>query len=51
MEGAGQSQEAHLLEAVDHEEDIGVAHLGFFPFAIHGVFTGGCKHLLKESRF
>lgn len=41
----------HLLEAVNHEEDVGVAHLGFLPFAVHGVFAGGGKHLLKEDKW
>lgn len=42
-----EGRRAHLLEAVDHEEDVGVADPGFFPFAVHGVLTGGCKHLLE----
>lgn len=40
----------HLLEAVNHEEDVGVAHLGLFSFAVHGVFAGGRKHLLKGKQ-
>lgn len=42
-----EGRRAHLLEAVDHEEDVGVADPGFFPFAVHGVLTGGRKHLLE----
>lgn len=40
----------YLLKAVNHEENVGVAHLGLFSLAVHGVFAGGGKHLLKESR-
>lgn len=40
----------YLFEAVNHEEDVGVAHLGLFSFAVHGMFAGGGEHLLKESR-
>lgn len=50
IQGARPRQGPHLLEAVDHEEDVGVADLGFLPFAVHGVLTGGRKHLLEESR-
>lgn len=40
----------HLLKAVNHKEDVGVAHLGLFSFAVHGVFAGGRKHLLKGKQ-
>lgn len=50
-EAGTRRRRSHLLEAVNHEEDVGVADLGLLPFAVHGVFTGGRKHLLKERRF
>lgn len=39
---------ADLLEVVDHEEDVGVAHLGLFPFAVHGMLAGRRKHFLSD---
>lgn len=36
----------YLLKVVDHEEDVGVAHLGLLPFAVHGMFTRRCEHFL-----
>lgn len=47
-----QSQErrlADLLEVVNHEEDVGVAHLGLLPFAVHGVLAGRRKHFLSNT--
>lgn len=38
-----------LLEVVDHEEDVGVAHLGLLPFAVHGVLAGRRKHFLSNT--
>lgn len=38
----------HLLEVVDHEEDVGVAHLGLLSFAVHGVFAGRREHFLSN---
>lgn len=49
--GSPDGRHTHLFEAVDHEEDVGVADLRLLPFAVHGVFTGGRKHLLRERRF
>lgn len=36
----------YLLKVVDHEEDVGVAHLGLLSFTVHGVFTGRREHFL-----
>lgn len=48
-EASGVRENVYLLKVVDHEEDVGVAHLGLLPFAVHGVFTGRREHLLKED--
>ena len=37
---------SYLLKVVDHEEDVGVAHLGLLSFTVHGVFTGRGEHFL-----
>lgn len=39
----------NLVKVVDHEEDVGVAHLGLLPFAVHGVLAGRGKHLLLRG--
>lgn len=38
----------HLLEVVDHEEDVWVAHLGLLSFAVHGVLARRRKHFLSN---
>lgn len=47
-EGGGEEGGCHgyLLEVVNHEEDVGVAHLRLLPFTVHGVFTWRRIHLL-----
>ena len=47
-EGRGKGGRAYLLEVVNHEEDVGVAHLGLLPFTVHGVFAGRGEHLLSR---